>query len=274
MRDRLSFYTPPFTNVTSYFEMVDLAVKYGIKNLETLNILDFSEPDLELAKKLREYADSKGVKICCVSVGTDLVGEDGEKNIEKVKKFVDVAVILGSPYIHHTIVFEFENPDKVVKNEEIYFKKGVSAVREIYDYAKSRGIKSMCEEQGFIINGKERYLEFLNEVDREIGVLADVGNIMFVDEKADSFFPLVKDKILHAHVKDFKITENGTYRTRGGNELSDCSLGYGDADVKSALGCLKDMGYEGLISLECMMVDESDEKTLIDNINYVKECLK
>lgn len=51
MQNRLSFYTPPFTNITSYFEMVDLAHKYGIKNLETLNILDFSESNLELAKK-------------------------------------------------------------------------------------------------------------------------------------------------------------------------------------------------------------------------------
>ena len=273
MQDKLSFYTPPFTNVTSYFEMVDLAHKYGIKNLETLNILDFSEPDLELARKLREYADSKGVKFCCVSVGIDLVGDDGEKNIEKVKKFVDIAVILGSPYIHHTVVFEFENPDNVVKCEELYFNRGVSAVREIYDYAKSRGIRSMCEEQGFIINGKERFLKFLDAVERDIGVVADVGNIMFVDEKADTFFPLVKDRILHAHVKDFKIVSDGPYKTRGGNHLADCSLGQGDADVKSALKYLKNIGYDGFISLECMLVDESDEKTLLDNINYVKECM-
>lgn len=274
MQNRLAFYTPPFTNVNSYFEMVDLACKYGIKNLETLNILDFSEPNEEVAKKLREYADCRGVKICCVSVGIDLVGDDGEQNIEKVKKFVDIAVILGSPYIHHTIVFEFENPDKVVKNEQVYFNRGVLAVREIYDYAKSRGIKSMCEEQGFIFNGKENFAKFLDTVDRDIGVVADVGNIMFVDEKADLFFPLIKDKILHAHVKDFKIVSDGTYKTRGGNRLVDAKLGTGDADVKSALKYLEKIGYKGLISLECMLVDEKDEKTLTDHINYVKECLK
>jgi sugar phosphate isomerase/epimerase len=132
----------------------------------------------------------------------------------------------------------------------------------------------LCEEQGFIINGKERYLKFLNEVGRDIGVVADVGNIMFVDEKAADFFPLVKDKICHAHVKDFKIVDEGLYKTRGGNQLTDASLGCGDADVKSALEYLKESGYEGYISLECMMVDESDEKTLLDNINYVKECMK
>ena len=274
MQERLSFYTPPYTNITSYFEMVDLACKYGIEYLETLNILDFSEPDLEVAKKLREYADIRGVKFCCVSVGINLVGDDREKNIEKVKKFVDIAVILGSPYIHHTIVFEFEDPDKVVCDETLYFESGIEAVRQIHDYAKSRGIKSMCEEQGFIFNGAERFKRFLNVIDRDIGVVADVGNIMFVDEKADSFFPLVKDKILHAHVKDFKKVKEGTYKTRGGNYLDDCSLGCGDADVKSALEYLKKIGYNGLISLECMMVEASDEKTLVDNINYAKECLK
>ncbi len=269
MENQLSLYTPPFKNIKSYFEMVDLAEKYGIKNLETLNILDFSEPNIELAKELRKYADSKGINICCVSVGINLVGEDREENIEKVKKFADIAKVLGSPYLHHTIVFEFENPDNVLPYEDVFFERGILAVREIYDYAEKIGIKTMCEEQGFIFNGSERFNKFLNVVDRDIGVVADLGNIMFVDELAHNFIPELKGRIYHAHVKDFKICKNGTYTTRGGNHLIDCSLGEGDAELEKSCKVLSDMGYTGCISLECMMVDETEEKILLNNIEYL-----
>lgn len=67
---------------------------------------------------------------------------------------------------------------------------------------------------------------------------------------------------MHAHVKDFKIVEEGTYKTRGGNKLVDAKLGQGDADVKSALKYLKKIGYNGLISLECMLVDKKTKKHL------------
>ena len=69
MEKKSSFclYMPPLTNIGSYKEMVDYAVAHGIDKLETLNILDLSTPDLDVARELKDYADSKGVSFPCVS---------------------------------------------------------------------------------------------------------------------------------------------------------------------------------------------------------------
>ena len=39
--------------------MIDLAVEYGINAVEDYGFMEFEKPDLEAAKKIREYADKK-----------------------------------------------------------------------------------------------------------------------------------------------------------------------------------------------------------------------
>ena len=58
-KSNFCLYMPPVSSIGSYREMVDYAVAHGIKNLETLNILDLSTPDLQLAKEDLEKLKSK-----------------------------------------------------------------------------------------------------------------------------------------------------------------------------------------------------------------------
>ena len=67
MNDRICFYAKPFSWVKSYMDMIDLSVKYGFKYIEGFNMLDFEVPDLDAAKKIREYADTKDIKFSCFS---------------------------------------------------------------------------------------------------------------------------------------------------------------------------------------------------------------
>jgi hypothetical protein len=103
MKSRICLYSKPFPEINSYFEIVDLAAEYGM-NIETTSWLcELGEPDTEFAKRLREYADKKNVIVVCASAGINLVGEDSAEKMERAKKYVQVASILGSPYFHHTI---------------------------------------------------------------------------------------------------------------------------------------------------------------------------
>lgn len=274
MSIKLALYTPPYEDVKSYFDMVDIASEVGVEYLETLNILDLAVPDVEYAKKLRNYADSNNVKFCCSSVGLNLTESDRFKNIETVKKFIDVAKVLGSPYLHHTIAFAWENPDEIVKKEDLYFERGLEAVHQICDYAKEQGIKILNEEQGFIFNGVNNFNKYVQKLGRDVGVVIDFGNIEFVDEKIEDFIPVFADIILHAHVKDYKYAQNEGYVTRGHKRIVDCQLGEGDVNIKKACDELKKIGYDGFIALECPAVDKSQKEVLIKNLNYMKECLK
>lgn len=283
-KNRFCLYMPPLTTLSSYKEMVDYAVAHGITQLEILNLLDLSTPDLEKARELKAYADEKGVTFPCVSVGLSLVDNDREEAIETVKRYADIAQILGSPYLHHTIALNFSEPQKIADNFELFYSRGLEAVREIFDYAATLGIRTIYEDQGFLFNGCKNFARFLAEVDRNVGVVADFGNIQFVDENVENFIPRFADRIVHVHVKDYMVTngssravEDGEYTSKGGNYLKPCLVGEGSVHTDAAFEALRAMGYCGSVALEGDPLGPDEEASFCKNqetvIKYINAYL-
>lgn len=273
---RFCLYTPPLSSISSYLEMVDLAEKYGIHQLETLNILDLSTPDLNFARKLRDYAQEKGVRFPCVSLGLDLVGENHVQALETAKAYVDIAAILESPFFHHTIAMNFTDPALTAKNFDLFYKRGLEATRQLYDYAQSLGIRTVYEDQGFLFNGVENFSRFLREVDRDVGVVADFGNIQFVDQQAEDFISAFHDRVVHVHVKDYKVTpgsvrsrEPEEYLTKGGNYLLDTLVGEGSVHTETCFQTLQAIGYQGAVSLECSPIGPDEEAGFCHSLNTI-----
>lgn len=274
MDKKLCFYTPPFPHIKSYYDMIDTAVEYGLNAVEGFCFFEFENPDIEAAKKLREYADKKNVTIPCFSVFAEFATE--RETIEKLKGYADVAKILGSPFLHHTIVGEFADASKVLPRKEELFQKGVLAVREIFDYAQSIGIRAIYEEQGYIYNGIEGFGRLIEEVDRNVGVVADFGNIYESSDDLLSFIEKFSDKIVHAHIKDVKLldtNEGGTgFETMNGKYFFDAKVGEGDAKVKEAIELLKKVGYDGYYGLE-FAADNDNSPLIRESIDLINTWL-
>lgn len=275
-KHKFCLYMPPVSTIGTWKEMVDYCVAHGIQNLETLNILDLSTPDLQKAKELKAYADSKGISFPCVSVGLSLVDEDRKDAIETVKRYADIAKILGSPYLHHTIALNFSDPQKIADNFETYYSRGLEAVREIFDYAATLGIRTIYEDQGFLFNGRKTFARFLKEVDRNVGVVADFGNIQFVDEDVEEFIPAFADRIVHVHVKDYLVTSGNSrekaadeYTSKGGNYLRGCLIGEGSVRTEAAFQALQAIGYSGFVSLEGDPIGPDEEVSFQKNMETV-----
>ena len=273
-------YGPPLSTITSYKEMVDYAAAHHITHLETLNILDLSTPDLQAAKELKAYADSKGISFPCVSVGINLVDGDTAAAIETLKGYAHVAKILGSPYLHHTIALNFSQPEYIAANFELFYQRGLAAVREIFDYAAQLGIRTIYEDQGFLFNGRENFTRFLAEIDRNVGVVADFGNIQFVDEHVEDFIPAVADRIVHVHAKDYIVTDGttraalpGEYTSRGGNYLRGCLIGQGSVHTDTAFQALQAIGYTGCIALEGDPIGPDEEASFCKNLETVSNLI-
>lgn len=269
-------YAPPVSSISTYKEMVDYAVAHGIRKLETLNILDLSVPDLEVAKELKAYADSKGITFPCVSVGISLVDDDRKAAVETVKRYADVAKILESPYLHHTIALNFSDPQYIAENAELFYSRGLEAVREVFDYAASIGIRTIYEDQGFLFNGCKTFARFLEEVDRNVGVVADFGNIQFVDEQVEAFIPQFADRIVHVHAKDYLVTpgssraaEPGEYTSNGGNYLKGCLIGEGSVHTDAAFRALQAIGYHDCVSLEGDPIGPDEEASFCKNLETI-----
>lgn len=273
---KFCLYIPPLSSISSYLEMVDYAADHGIAYLETLNILELSTPDLDFARKLRCYADSKGISFPCVSVGLDLVGDDSREAIETVKRYTDIAKILGSPYLHHTIALNFSDPQLAAQNFQLFYDRGISAAREVFDYAASLGIRTIYEDQGLIFNGKETFGRFLKDVERDVGIVADFGNIQFVDEDVEGFISAFADRIVHVHAKDYLVTDSSTrgilpgeYTSRGGRYLGGCLIGRGSVHTEVAFQALQAIGYSGLVSLEADPIGPDEESSFCKNLETI-----
>ena len=46
MKDRICFYSQPFSRVQTYYDMIDVSAEYGLKHIEGFNMLDFEECDV------------------------------------------------------------------------------------------------------------------------------------------------------------------------------------------------------------------------------------
>lgn len=254
MTNKVCFYMPPFPRVKSYFDMIDVACEYKLTGVEGFCTLDLENPDKEAARKIREYADSKNIKFPCFSVYINLVGKDSEEMKKRLKGYADVASILGSPYLHHTIANDFSEPDNVIPFKEEFFTKGIEAVRETYDYAESLGIKTIYEEQGYLFNGVEGFGRFLEAVDREVGVVADFANIYQSVDDIKDFIRAFSDRFVHAHIKDVTLDEtdktgDGMKTLRGGY-MNEAEIGKGCVNCGEVIELLKKSGYNGYYGIE------------------------
>lgn len=276
MKSRVNIYSRPLPEIDSYYMMVDFAAEYGL-NVETINSHELRKPDIEFAKRLREYACQKGVEFPCVSLGINLVGDDAREEIERTKKYADVAAILGAPYLHHTIAMYLMDREELDKNRELYIERGISAVKEIYDYAQTLGVKTIYEDQGYIFNGIEG-VKLIEKAGRDTGILADFGNIQFVDENIEEFIPAVAEKIVHVHVKDYIVHPERTYiesesfsKSLRNSGVQRCYLGEGSVDFDSAFAELKKAGYTGSVSIESSYNTNNARKMFEKDLEFLKK---
>ena len=252
---KLSLFTNP-SSFTSFRQSVDFAVQNGLTAIEPSPTMELTEPDVEAARKIAAYAAEKGIRIACFSMGVNLLAGSYADTIAKLKRYIDVAAALGSPLFHHTLATGYDPTRAKVAFHDV-LEHCVTAVRELYDYAEQRGVRCAYENQGFYINGGDRYEAFLAAVGRNVAVVADVGNILFVDETPETFIGRFAPLVAHVHVKDyFWKPAGGTdpgeqwHTTRGGNYLRDAIMGHGVVDFETIFRQLDAVGYDGCFSLE------------------------
>lgn len=182
--------------------------------------------------------------------------------------------------MHHTIAFEFSNPDVILENEELYFQRGLECIREIYDYAKQQGVRTLCEEQGYLFNGIKGYSRFIDNVHVDVGTVADFGNIMQAGDVLEDFIPLFSNRIVHVHVKDYSVTpkhmramENNELYTKNKDYLSEHPFGEGQVNFAAIMEQLKKANYTGYFSVECGAVSKNTPERYLHNLKFTDEIL-
>ena len=233
----------------------------------------------DYARELRDEAERVGIPIANYTIGADFVngcGGDLRAEVERLKGEVDIAEILGAPGMRHDITYNMPRGRFATFDDAI--AAIAPAVREVSEYAASKGIRTMTENHGFISQDSTRVERLVSAVGHpNFGVLIDIGNFSCADEDQAVAVGRLAPLAFHVHAKDFHIKSGngvnpgeGWFMSRGGNFLRGAIIGHGDVPLLQALRALKRTGYDGVLSVEFEGMEDPETGIRIGRDNLIR----
>lgn len=214
--------------------------------------------ELEYAQILKKEAEAVGIEISCYSIGANLLNDDLDAEVERVKAKVDVAYELGAKLLRHDASFGFPNNDRGFRGFADVVDRLAEGCRRITEYAKGKGIRTMVENHGFFCQDSDRVELLVNRVaDLNFGLQVDMGNFLCVDEDPAVAVSRCAPYAFNVHAKDFIFKRgeegcpgDGFIHTRGGNYIRGTIVGHGVVPVRQCTAAFKRAGYDGYLTLE------------------------
>ncbi len=204
--------------------------------------------------------------------------EDNAERIQKTKAIVDLAVEFGTNVVttHIGVIPE----DKTNPRYAVMLK----ALTECGLYAKEKGV-TLAIETG--PENAKTLLAFLKDTKGGVGVNLDPANFtMVTGQDAVEAVYLLKDYIVHTHAKDGIMLDKNqdptevyhAFAVGGVDALNACEgfkevpLGEGQVDWKKYLSALKEIGYDGFLTIE-RECGNDPTKDIILAVDFLKTVL-
>lgn len=237
-------------------QVIDAAAADGFGAIEPFPCADLDT--VAQAREIGAYIRDKGMDVSCFSTGVELLGSDSASAVEQMKQRIDMAAALGAPYFHHTIHPQLTPARAGELDFLTALRQAEPLLRELCAYAADRGVECIYEDQGMYFNGVAAVSRLIERMDgAKFGLVVDLGNIFFVDERPENFIGAFSGYIRHVHCKDYLFKSGalaspgrGWYLTRKGNYLRDTIVGHGAVNFTAVMQQLLQIGYDGWYSLE------------------------
>ena len=243
-------------------EGIKQAVKLGLDGVQIYATTGEFSPTLSEEEKTAYKALLKEKGLVVSALCGDMGGygfeiaKDNADRIEKTKRIIDLAVEFGTKVVTTHI--------GVIPEEKTHPRYGImlSALTECGLYAKERGVTLAIE------TGPEKaktLLAFIEDTKGGVGVNLDPANFTMVtgQDPIEAVYMLNK-YIVHTHAKDGKMLDKNqdptdiyhAFAVGGVEALNACQgfqelpLGEGDVDWDNYLKALKEIGYDGFLTIE------------------------
>lgn len=250
-----------------YFRLAEIAKEQGFDGIEFLPLEKRPQDEsvLDTAKALREHCGKLGIEICAYTIQADFISGTGVKAQEEPRRVmgcVDVCEALGAKVMRHDTAWKLA-PGMRSWREAV--PRVAPAIRQVAEYAKSRGVRTCTENHGYLFQDSARIEELILAVGHEnFGWLVDMGNFACADEPSDHAVGVAAPYAFHVHAKDFLMKPGdgtdpgkGWFLSRGGNYLRGTIAGHGQVPIKQCVQILRKAGYDGWLSLEFEGMEEN-----------------
>ena len=268
----------------NHAEGIECASELGLDGVQIYATTGEFSPELSDEKKLeyKNLLQEKGIVVSALCGDMGGFGfekaEDNPIRIEKTKRIIDLAVEFGAKAVTtHIGVIPAD------KNDPRY---GVmlAALTECGLYAKEKGVTLAIE------TGPEKAVTlkaFIEDTKGGVGVNLDPANFtMVTGQDAVEAVYLLKDYIVHTHLKDGKMLDKNqnpaevyhAFAIGGVDALNACKgftelpLGEGDVDWDNYLKALKEIGYDGFLTVE-RECGEDPSADIFKAVDFIREKL-
>jgi sugar phosphate isomerase/epimerase len=220
------------------------------------------------AAEMRRLCEKLRIEIVGYCVGAELLcpADQQRKVIEDLKRHVDIAAEFGVRSMRHDVTRGFGEQAGSLDIPRTFpgaLKVVVPAIREVADYAASKGIKTSLENHGFYMQESKRVQKLIDAVHHpNFGLTIDLGNFLCVNEDPTAAVRRLARYVIMAHAKDFhvkpksRMPPSGWFATPTRIALRGAIAGHGVLDLPAQLRLLKKAGYDGYLSLEFEGMEE------------------
>lgn len=245
----------------NYLDISRRAKEMGFEGIEFIDLsLEMQNADSlpALADTVRAHCEAIGLPIIGYTVHADFLG-DAAAEVRRVKGCVDIAERLGAPLLRHDATWKKDGDWREV------IKEIAPAIREVTEYAASKGIRTCTENHGYFIQDSGRVEELIREVGNpNYGWLVDIGNFACADEDSVHAVTIAAPYAFHVHAKDFlarplgeESPGEGWFPTRHGRHLRGTVPGHGVIPIRPCIEILRSAGYDGYLSYEFEGMEEN-----------------
>jgi sugar phosphate isomerase/epimerase len=247
------------------FSAVELRGLQG--NLDLPSHAIFASDRIEQTKK--EIRDHK-LRVACVSSSANLYMEDGEKRAKELadaRRFIDLASILGAPYVR---VFGGKaQADNAPAPDDATKARVAAGLRELGQYAGPKRVTVIIESHDHFTSSAT-VKDVLHAANSEhVGLLWDAHHTFAASNEDPEF--TVKQLgpwIRHTHLKD---------SVGKGEERKYVLTGTGNVPIERQIKALQSIGYKGFYCFEWEKVWHPDladpEIAIADFAHVVGQCL-
>ncbi|MBR3804590.1 MAG: sugar phosphate isomerase/epimerase [Clostridia bacterium] len=247
---------------STHEEGIKKAALLGLQGVQIYATTGDFSPELSEEKKAEYKKLLKDNGLVVSALCGDMGGfgferaEDNADRIEKTKKIVDLAVEFGTNVVttHIGVIPEDKSNPR--------YKVMLDALTECGLYAKSKGVTLAIE------TGPEKaktLLSFIEDTKGGVGVNLDPANFtMVTGQDAVEAVYILKDYIVHTHLKDGRMLDKNqdptdvyhAFALGGVDALNACEgfielpIGEGDVDWDNYIKALKEIGYDGFLTIE------------------------
>ena len=214
------------------FQFIDFCAENGCDGAELTSYYFPSEVGVDFLLKVKRHAFLRGVEISGTAVGNNFTlptGENRDREVALVKRWIDYAALLGAPHIR---IFAGSVSKGMSRGQAVTLCVG--AIEECCDYAGGKGIFLGLENHGGIVADVAGLMEIVKAVKSPwFGVNLDTGNFHSDDPYADleKCAPYAVNVQLKAEI------------TRRGQSAEASSL-------SRLVKTLRDANYQGYVALE------------------------